>query len=93
MQKITVKNFWSNHFEECQLQISLLKDLERMFTGRVKFEYINVDENKGEASKYRIKDFPTIIIECDERERERFIGLTQERFLKRAIQKTLSGCR
>lgn len=93
MQKVTVKNFWSHDFEECHLQISLLKDLERIFAGRVIFEYVNVDENKDEVSKYNIKDFPTIVIEYEGNERERFLGLTQERFLKRAIQKALSECR
>lgn len=90
MQIITVKNFWSHDFEECHVQISLLKDLEKIFRGRVRFEYLNVDENKDEASKYNIKNFPTIIIEIGDRERERFVGLTQERFLKKAIQGALS---
>jgi thioredoxin 1 len=93
MKKITVKNFWSRTLEECQVQLSLLKDLEGMFKGRVVFEYLNADENGDAISKYNIKHFPTIIIEYNGSERERFVGLTQERFLKRAIQKALSECK
>ncbi len=93
MQRITIKNFWSQDFEECQVQISLLKDLEKTFGSRVRFEYVNADENKNEVSEYNIKNFPTIVIECGDKERERFIGLTQERFLRKAIKKALSECR
>jgi len=93
MQRLTVKNFWSHDFEECTVQISLLKDLEKTFGNRARFEYVNVDENKDEVTKYNIKNFPTIVIECGEKERERFIGLTQERFLRKAIKKALGECR
>jgi thioredoxin-like negative regulator of GroEL len=92
MPRIILKNFISNDGTS-DLQVSLLKELENRFRGRVEFEYLNAKENESQVSKYKIRELPTIIIECDGREVERFAGLTQQRFLKSAIEKVLSGCR
>jgi thioredoxin-like negative regulator of GroEL len=93
MPRIIIKIFLSNDDETSHIQIPLLKELEVMFKGRVEFEYLNATENESQVLKYRIKDLPTIIIECDGKEKERFVGLTQQRFLKKAIEKNLSECR
>ena len=93
MTRVVVKNFWSYDYDECNIQIPLLKDLQQRFIGRVVFVDICGNECKKDVEKYNIKTYPTIIIECDGQERERFIGLTQERFLQRAIQKVLSECK
>jgi len=93
MPRVVVKNFWSHDYGECNIQIPLIKDMENLFLHKVLFEHIDADKCPKDVKKYRVKDFPTIIIECDGKERERFIGLTQQRFLRRAIERTLSECR
>jgi thioredoxin-like negative regulator of GroEL len=93
MPRVLVKNFLDNNSGTSNLQISLLKELENRFRGRVEFEYLNAKENESQVTKYKIKELPTIIIECNGREMERFVGLTQQRFLKKAIEKVLSECR
>jgi thioredoxin-like negative regulator of GroEL len=93
MPKVLVKNFLDNNSGTSNLQISLLKELENRFRGRVEFEYLNAKENESQVTKYKIKELPIIIIECNGREMERFVGLTQQRFLKKAIEKVLSECR
>ena len=92
MPRIIVKNFISDEGTS-DLQVSLSKEVENTFKGMVEFEYLNVKENESQVSKYRVRDLPTIIIECDNKERERFIGLTQQLFLKKAIEKALSECK
>lgn len=92
MPRIIVKNFISSDGTS-DLQVSLLKELESIFKRRVEFEYLNAEENESQVSKYKIRDLPTIIIECDGKERERFVGLTQQLFLKKAIEKALSECK
>lgn len=93
MIRVLVKNFLESNSGPSNVQISLVKELENRFRGRVEFEYLNAKENESQVSKYKIRELPTIIIECDGRERERFAGLTQQRFLKKAIEKNLSECR
>ncbi|MDI6826226.1 MAG: thioredoxin domain-containing protein [Candidatus Aenigmarchaeota archaeon] len=93
MPRVLVKNFLEENSGTSDLQTSLVKELENRFRGRVEFEYLYAKENEGQVSKYKIRELPTIIIECDGKERERFIGLTQQLFLKKAIEKVLSECR
>lgn len=93
MTRVIVKDFWSKNFEICNTQIELIKDLESTYRGRVEFQHLSANENESLVEKYRIKDYPTIIIECDGMEKERFVGLTQQLFLKRAIDRILSECR
>jgi len=90
MERIVLKSFWSRDSDLCNVQISIVKSVEELFKGRVMFESIKAEENQEIVSKYNIKEFPTIIIECDNQEKERFAGLTQELFLKRALKKILS---
>ena len=92
MSRITIKNFLSKEGTS-DLQISLLKTVENRFKRRVEFEYLNAGDNQSQVSKYNIKTIPTIIIECNGKEKERFVGLTQELFLRKAIEKTLGECR
>jgi thioredoxin-like negative regulator of GroEL len=92
MPRIVIKNFISNDGTS-DLQVSLLKELENIFSGRVEFEYLDAKENESQVSKYKIRDLPTIIIECNGKEKERFVGLTQQLFLKKAIEKILGECR
>lgn len=92
MPRVILKNFISDD-EESSLQVTLIKELEIRFRGRVEFEYLKAKENESQVLKYKIVNLPTLIIECDGKERERFIGLTQQLFLKKAIDKALSEFR
>jgi len=90
--RVAIKVFLSDD-DMCKIQIPIIKELEPRFRGRVEFEYLNTNDNESQVSKYRISNLPAIIIECDGKERERFIGLTQQTFLKKALDKALSEYR
>ena len=89
MKQIVLKNFWSYDSDVCNIQIPIVNNIKEIFGNRVIFENINAEENQDMVSNYNINEFPTIIIECNGQEIERFIGLTQERFLKRALKRIL----
>lgn len=91
--KITILYFYSDSPGPCRIQNPLIEDLKLKFRRGVEFKKINIDENKALTEKYEVDEVPAIIIECEGKETERFNGLTQEIFLKRAIEKTLSECR
>jgi len=93
MPRIVVKNFILSKDGTSDIQISFLKELEKTFGKKVQFEYLNAKENESLIAKYKIRELPTIIIECDNKEKERFVGLTQELFLRKAIKKALSECK
>ena len=93
MPRIIVKNFIQINDGTSDVQVSFLKEIEKILKGKIEFQYLNAKENGSLVSKYKITELPTIIIECDGKEKERFIGLTQQLFLRKAIEKVLSECR
>ena len=92
MPRLIIKNFISGDGTS-DIQISFLKELENIFKGRVEFEHLNAKENESQVLKYKVRELPTIIIECNGKEKERFVGLTQQLFLRRAIENALSECK
>jgi len=92
MPRLIIKNFISGDGTS-DIQISFLKELENIFKRRVEFEHLNAKENESQVLKYKVRELPTIIIECNGKEKERFVGLTQQLFLRKAIENALSECK
>ncbi|MCD6226469.1 MAG: thioredoxin family protein [Candidatus Aenigmarchaeota archaeon] len=92
MTKIFFK-FFSVNDGVCQVQRDIIKELKSIFGMMIDFQEIDIRNNKEMKEKYKITSTPTIIISCREEEKERFVGLTQELFLKKAIQKISKECR
>jgi len=79
--------FYINIEGPSKIQEELVKNIEILFKGKVKVKRINIEKDKESVEKYDVTEVPTIIIEKDEEVTDRFIGLTQELFLKRALEK------
>jgi len=88
---LTLVYFYNDLSGPCKLQESLINNIEFKFRSKLEVKKINVDENKQLAEKYNIKELPTIIIESNGNEEQRFSGLTQELFLRRAIESFLEN--
>ncbi len=86
---LSVTYFYRNNSGSCLLQIQFIKNLEKNFKKQVEFKKIDVDKNKGSITKYQITEIPTVIIENDGKLKEKFSGLTQETFLKKAIERNM----
>ena len=87
--EVTLIYFYSYGSGPCRIQDFFIDSLESEFERKVDFKRIDVDNDKEVAKKYYVDEVPTIIIEYNGEEKERFKGLTQELFLKRAIEKVL----
>lgn len=70
----------------CVLQNIIIDNIEKESGDSLEIQRVT-KEDKELAEKYKIKEIPSIIIENDTGEVARFSGLTQELFLKRAIEK------
>ena len=93
MKKIVVVYFYNDLPGPCKIQTPLMESIESKFKRGVEFRKINAEKERELVEKYRVDDIPTIVIECNGKERERFVGLTQELFLRRAIERTLKECK
>lgn len=84
-----VLDFWASWCFPCKLQIPILEKLEAKFK-KVAFEKIDIDADRDKSSKYGIRAVPTLIIEKDGKEVNRFVGVTAEKELVKAIEKALA---
>ncbi len=90
MSKLNVIYFFSNNSGPCRLQNEFISNLEKFFRD-INFKRIDVDADKAMPIKYQINEIPSIVIENNGSIKEKFSGLTQELFLKRAIERMLNG--
>jgi len=72
-----------------RIQEAFVGAVKREFGDRVVFQ--TVDRHDEGYSDYSVEELPTIVIERDGAVEERFVGLTQERFLRKALERVLSG--
>lgn len=93
MSKVKLIDLSADWCGPCRIQDPIIDEVERKFKGKIEVIRVNIDQNKELTRKYKVMSIPTIILECDGKEKERFIGLTQELFLKRAVEKALKECR
>lgn len=84
--KITVKDYYATWCGPCSMQKPIIEELEKEMKG-VGFEKINIDEEQDKAGEAGVMSIPTIVIEKDGKEMQRFVGLTDKETLKKAIEK------
>lgn len=85
---IKILDFAASWCFPCKLQQPIIEKLEKQYS-QLKFEKIDIDANKEMSVKYGIRAVPTIIIEKDGKEAARFVGVTAEKELTKALDKAL----
>lgn len=86
---ITVKKFFGDYCNPCKALAPTFNEMKQQYAGRVLFESINVDENAAAVQKYGVRSVPTVIIEKDGREVQRFVGLSSKLAYTNAINESL----
>ena len=74
---VEIKKFSAAWCGPCRMLAPIFENLKPKF-GNVNFINYDVDQQFEEASKYSIRSVPTVIIEKDGKEVERFVGLQSE---------------
>jgi len=81
--------FYVNVEGPSRIQGEFVKNIEILFKGKVEIERIDIEKNRRAVEQYEVKEVPTIIIEKNGKVVDKFVGFTQELFLKRALEKNL----
>ena len=83
---VRLKDFYADWCGPCKTQDPILEELESDYEN-VEFEKIDVDENQDVANQYSVRSLPTLVVEDEDGEVERFIGVTQREQIVSALQK------
>ena len=85
---VTVKKFSAVWCGPCRALTPVMNEIKGQFSN-VTFEDYDVDEAYDEATQYGIRSVPTVIIEKDGLELERFTGLSSKMAYINAINERL----
>ena len=74
---LTVKKFSASWCGPCRTLAPIINEVKTQFLN-VKFEEYDVDEAYAEATKYGVRSVPTIVVEKNGIEVERFTGVSSK---------------
>jgi thioredoxin 1 len=83
---IEVKKFEASWCGPCRALKPIFEKVSTQFGGDVKFSYIDVDDQFETASQYSVRSVPTVVIEKDGKEVQRFSGVQSEMAYINAIK-------
>lgn len=81
---VEVKKFEASWCGPCRALKPVFENVAKKFND-VNFSYIDVDQNYELASKYAVRSVPTVVIEKDGKEVQRFAGVQSEMAYVNAI--------
>ena len=85
MAKLILMDFYADWCGPCKMQGPIFEDLAKDFSEKVEFRKINVDKDGDLALEKGIMVVPTIILERDGVEVQKWMGVTSKEELIKAI--------
>ena len=85
MAKLKLMDFYADWCGPCREQGPIFEDLAKDFSDKVEFRKINVDKEGDLATEKGILVVPTIILEKDGVEVQKWMGVTSKEELIKAI--------
>lgn len=73
---IKLLDFWAPWCGPCKVMNPIIDEIKKELGDKIEVEEINVDEHGERASKYGVMSIPTFVIEKDDKEVGRKVGIT-----------------
>lgn len=89
MGKPILMDFYADWCGPCRTQGPILEEIKTAFEGRAEIKKINVDKENELASKHGIFVVPTLILEKDGIELNKWMGVTSKEELTEALDAAL----
>ena len=86
---LEVKKFEADWCGPCKALKPILENVSSKFGNTVNLSYINIDEQFEVAQKYHVRSVPTVIIEKNGVEVNRFVGVQSELAYTNSINENL----
>ncbi len=80
-------DFWADWCLPCKMMAPVLNDVAEKLEGEAWVGKLDVEANRGSASKYNIRNIPTMVLFKNGKEIDRFVGAKSKDFLLKQIYK------
>ncbi len=85
-----VVDFWAPWCGPCKVMLPIMEELDKEYTGKVKFVKMNVDENSDVPGKFSVMSIPTFIIFKGGNAAKTFVGSRSKEDMKKDIEEVLA---
>lgn len=72
---LTVVDFWAPWCGPCKMMEPIMAELEKEFTGQIKFVKFNVDHQQAIAERYKVMSVPSLVLFRDGVAKEKVTGI------------------
>lgn len=84
---ITLVDFWAPWCGPCKMMAPVLNDLAESTGDQITIGKVNVDHHQPLASKYKVRNIPTLVMFREGKEVARYLGVKSKKFLIKEIEK------
>ena len=82
---LVLVDFWASWCAPCKLIAPILNEIAEEESEKVTIAKVNVEHQQQLASKFKVKNIPTLVLLQDGKEINRFVGMKTKKFLKKEI--------
>ncbi|MGH4117607.1 thioredoxin [Clostridium sp.] len=82
-----VVDFWAPWCGPCRMVGPVMEELDKQYSGKIKFVKINVDENPMVSNKFGIASIPTIMVFKGEKAVENIVGFRPKADFEQILNK------
>lgn len=86
---VAVVDFWAEWCGPCRIQAPIMDALAKRHGTKITVGKVDVDSEESLSDRFGVQSIPTIIILKDGREAARYVGVTEEAELAKAVQQLL----
>lgn len=84
-------DFWAEWCGPCRMISPILEDLAQTYRGNLRIAKVNVDHNRGLASKYHVRSIPMLILFKDGKIQATEVGAVGKNQLMQMIDRSLGN--
>jgi len=83
-------DFWANWCGPCKMIASIVEEVAKEYSNKIKVGKLDVDSNPKTATEYGIMSIPTLIFFKQGKVRDQVVGALNKSELKKKIEENLS---
>lgn len=85
MSRVVLMDFYADWCGPCQMMKPVLEDFEKAHP-EIKIERINIDDEEELAEKYEVSTIPCFVLERDNKEMTRLVGVQSPKKLEKMLE-------